>query len=119
MNKSKYFISTEKVEGYCPPNHERTTNYRLAGKGVLDSSNMEIIFAELSKGGEAKIHSHTDSEQAIFVLEGSLEAEVSNEKKVMGPHELVYIPVNTEHRLTVLSEKMRCLVLYSPQLKDW
>jgi len=118
LSKSKYYNHPGEVDGYTPPKHENTTNYRLAGKGVLQANNMEIIMGVLGEGGEAKYHSHAGSEQSIFVLEGSVRVEVGDEVIEVGPDGLIYIPVGVPHRLLV-KEKLRCLVLYSPPLKDW
>ncbi|NLD49770.1 MAG: cupin domain-containing protein [Clostridiaceae bacterium] len=94
-------------------------NWRLAGKGILCAKNMEIIIGEQSKGGESKFHQHSESEQAIFIIEGRAKVEVGDEVKEVGPNSLIYIPVNTKHRTVLLSDRLRCLVMYSPELKDW
>lgn len=116
---SKYFNHPGAVAGYSPPRHRKTTNYRLAGKGVLEAKNMEIILGLLEKGGEAELHAHAESEQAIFILEGVMKAEIGEEIRELGPESLVYIPAGTPHRIVVISDQLRCLVLYSPPLKDW
>jgi quercetin dioxygenase-like cupin family protein len=117
--KRKHVIHPAEAESYSPPRHVNTINYRLAGKGGIITENLEILLGELWKGSEAEYHYHQESEQAIFILEGECKLEFQDGYgEVASKEDLVVIPKKLGHRLLVTSEKLRALVIYSPNLKE-
>jgi quercetin dioxygenase-like cupin family protein len=115
----KYVINVSEAESYSPPRHKGTINYRLSGKSGLGSENFEILMGVLKKGSEAEYHLHKKSEQAIFVIDGSCLLEFSDgTKESAKENDLIYMPTNLAHRLSVVSEDFKALVIYSPRLEE-
>ncbi len=117
--KRKYVIHPTEAETYSPPRHRNTLNYRLAGKGGLDTENVTIVLGELGKDSEAEYHLHENSEQAIFVLEGECALEFQDGvKETARQEDLVILPRGLGHRVVPTTETCRLLVIYSPKLGD-
>jgi quercetin dioxygenase-like cupin family protein len=119
MKRRQYIINPSEAETYVPPLHKQTLNYRLAGKGGLQTENLEIVLGLLKKGSEAEYHLHRNSEQALFVLEGECDLETRDgfvEKAYVG--DLMILPKGLGHRILVTSEVFRALVIYSPKLNE-
>ena len=111
-------IATEdKMKPYSPPKHKLTVNRRLIGGDGVPSERVELILGELSPGGEAERHSHTGSEQILYVLDGRCRVEALGQERVLEPGTAVRFPEGLEHRIVVLDEKtLRCIVIYSPPI---
>lgn len=117
--KRKYVINVAEAEAYSPPRHKGTVNYRLSGKKGLATRNFEVLMGELKKGSEAQYHVHKKSEQTIFVIEGSCDLVFSDgTKETATKDDLIYMPENIAHKLSVTSDDFRALVIYSPMLQD-
>lgn len=120
MNRTrKYIINKSEAESYSPPRHIGTINYRMSGKGGLPSQNLEVLIGELKKGSEAQYHYHKKSEQMIFVLQGECEVKFQDgTREKASVDDLIHFPVNMGHRIVVLSDEFKALVIYSPHLTD-
>ena len=60
-------------------------------------------------------HRHTFHSEVFFVISGSMEWTVGGETQILGPGDLVYIPPNTLHALSVLGqEDVHALMIFEP-----
>jgi quercetin dioxygenase-like cupin family protein len=85
----------------------------------LGSDRVEVVLGEIEYGGQADPHSHSDIEQAFFVLQGKAEVEIEGEKKVVGPDDFIFLPPGTIHRVTPLKgPPLRLFILYAPPLSS-
>ena len=117
MGLDELIATADKMKRYSPPRHKLTVNRRLIGGDGVPSERVELILGELSPGGEAERHSHTESEQILYVLDGRCRVEALGQERVLGPGTAVRFPEGLEHRIVVLDEKtLRCIVIYSPPI---
>lgn len=105
------------IEIYSPPDHTGTLNRRLVGGDAIPSKKLEVILGELSPGGEAEWHSHPDSEQVFYILEGRCNVQALEEECILETGMAIRFPEGLAHRIVVLGEKkLRCIVIYSPPI---
>ena len=69
---------------------------------------------EIKAGQRNFLHSHPNSEELLYVLSGSCEHIVGDQKVVLHPGDLVRIPRNTDHQAIVLGDgPLRAVISYS------
>src|SRR5512133_1167682 len=79
----------------------------------MTGENLQMLLIRL-KPGEKTDHSHPQ-EQMGYILSGTVELTIADEKKVCGPGEGYYIPGNVQHGLVVLSEEdLEYIEAFSP-----
>lgn len=111
----RYLIREKDVEGYSPANHHGTVNRRLVSQANVGAQHMEVLLGTLDKGGGALPHAHPGMEQACYLLEGSAEVEVEDERFAMQPGDTCFFPADSMHVFRVTSDTpVRLLVIYSP-----
>ena len=70
--------------------------YSTAHGPVVEGERIQIGLIRMPKGTGARPHSHPN-EQWIYVMQGTLEAEVDGVKSLVSAGSLVYIPANAVH----------------------
>ncbi len=58
---------------------------------------LTVIEIMLAPGKGHNFHKHLKQEQVSYVLDGTIEFWVNHNKRVLGPGDSVFIPVNTVH----------------------
>ena len=113
----KYVTHIDDLPFYTPPGHSKTRNRRLLGPGSSGSNRIEVVLGEIEYGGQADPHTHSESEQAFFVLEGRAHLEIEGESQTVGPGDFIYLPPGILHRVeTMEGPPLRLLILYTPPL---
>jgi len=74
---------------------------------------MEVILGEMEPNGGAEMHSHSDFEQASFILEGKLMIRTPDMEVEVNPGDTLFIPKNVSHAINCL-EKSKFILIYSP-----
>ncbi len=110
----KYLVRPADVQPYSPANHSGTRNYRLIGPETVGARQVEVILGEIEAGKGAHPHLHTGIEQVCYLLDGSAQVEVGDEKFEMQAGESCFFPAGLTHVFTVTSARARVLVIYSP-----
>ena len=110
----KYLVRQTDVKPYSPANHTGTANFRLIGPETVGAARIEMILGEIQSGKGALPHLHTGIEQVCYLLEGTAQVEVGDEKFEMSPGEACFFPAGMMHVFTVTSERVKVLVVYSP-----
>ena len=65
-------------------------------------------------GGQVPWHAH-EQEEVYFVLEGTTEMCLADERRTLSVHQAVYIPPGVHHQITNLaSEPARMIYCYAP-----
>jgi mannose-6-phosphate isomerase-like protein (cupin superfamily) len=64
------------------------------------------------------MHSHTVSDEAYLVLEGDITLVIEDERVVVGPGEICFVPAGTFHALTHVTTPYRGFVIRGPALDD-
>lgn len=95
----KYFFDLATV------NHiEAGPEYSTANGSLVTGDRIICGLMNMPKGTGARPHSHPN-EQWIYVIEGTLDAEVGGVKSVLVPGSLAYIPANTVHQVVARTDK--------------
>ena len=64
-------------------------------------------------------HKHPDQEEIIFVVAGTLEQWVENEKRTLGPGDAAFIPKGVVHgSFNAGGEDLRMIVVFSPSVGE-
>lgn len=89
-----HFISSAQVQhGDMPWCHvEWMSNPDLVG-----ARDILLVRATFPAGNAHKFHTHPGREEIIYVLEGTAEQWVGEEKKLLQPGDMAHIPKNTPH----------------------
>lgn len=81
------------------------------------AKNLIVIEVTLSPGGGHNFHIHPEQEEAIYVLEGTVEQWLKQERKELQRGDCVFIPKNTVHAsFNVTGEKARVLAILGPSV---
>jgi len=67
-----YIVHSYELPIYVPPAHSHTKNRRLLGPGFFGSGRVEVVLGEIEYGGQADPHSHSEVEQAFFVIQENI-----------------------------------------------
>jgi unsaturated pyranuronate lyase len=79
----------------------------------LVGQNILLSFVRFEPHTEAPLHAH-EEEQALIVLEGTLEVEVGGEVVRLGAGQVAHIPAWVPHAARSLDEPVRELDVFSP-----
>jgi quercetin dioxygenase-like cupin family protein len=119
MKLSDCVVRVDRLEPYSPDLHAGTVNRRIIGQETVGAKNMEIVLGELDPSGVAEPHSHSGTEQVIYLLKGRIEVEMRGEKMQLEPGDTVYFPPGETHRVVVLGDRpAKLLVTYSPPIQS-
>ena len=95
----RYFFDLASV------NHvEAGPAYSTANGSLVSGERIMVGLMQMPKGTGARPHSHPN-EQWIYVLEGTVDAEVEGVRSKAGPGTLVYVPANAVHRVVATPER--------------
>jgi len=63
-------------------------------------------------------HSHPHEQMGI-VITGQIEFIIADEKKVLGPHEVYFIPSDVEHEARTFDHPVRVMDVFSPVREEY
>jgi quercetin dioxygenase-like cupin family protein len=112
--RSPYVIRPGDVEPYSPANHTGTKNYRLIGPMANGAKYMEIALGDIERAQGSPPHAHPDLEQAVYILEGEAIAGIDGVDHHVRAGDMMFFPAMVFHSITVLTERIKLLVIYSP-----
>ncbi len=78
--------------------------YSTAHGPVVEGERIQVGLMRMPRGTGGRPHSHPN-EQWVYVIEGTLEAEVEGVKAMVGPGSLLYIPANAVHWALATAER--------------
>jgi oxalate decarboxylase/phosphoglucose isomerase-like protein (cupin superfamily) len=80
-----------------------------------DAERFSAGVVQLEPGKGHELHTHPDSEEILFVINGRGEQTVAGETRDIGPGEMVYVPAGVEHgTINTTWETLQLLAVYSP-----
>ena len=103
-----------KIEGRTYPAGRKTQNL-VGGASPIKANGFCMGYVTLDPGGgQVPWHGH-DQEEVYFIVRGTAEACVGEERRIVTTGQALYVPPRTFHQLTnVGSEPMIMLYAYSP-----
>jgi mannose-6-phosphate isomerase-like protein (cupin superfamily) len=116
--KAIQIIEPDQSESHRPDRHLTTKNRRL-----LRTKNLEIILGWTGKGDVVERHTHSLSDQIIFVIQGAGIVEIGSEVIDVKRGTLALIPKGVSHGgktpISRTDEPLKSLVIYSPPLTSF
>ncbi|MFQ5878998.1 MAG: cupin domain-containing protein [Dehalococcoidia bacterium] len=76
-----------------------TVATRTVVKGEMGAASLTVTEVMLEPGGQIPLHIHPSHEEAIIVLEGTLEATVGDEVRTVGAGTTVLAPQAVRHKI--------------------
>lgn len=106
-----HFSLRAKGETYQPENE--VSEVKLS---AVQTDGRYSFLDEIWKPGMAvPPHFHAEHTEVFYIVSGQVEWTVGGETQVLGPGDLVYIPADTVHSVTVVGDKdVQSLMLYNP-----
>lgn len=111
LSKPVGFVISEKAASLEKPSEEEIRAngvHGLTATGIIDpESNSEtavIALVQYEPGGYHAVHSHSQKEQAVVVLEGRALWEVGEVEKEVGPGDIIFCPRFVKHGYRVLGD---------------
>ena len=89
-------LQKESAPRYQRP--EGITSFLLASPRTCESQHLTTTLVEVKKGGKQRIHSHAP-EQVYFILAGSGEMTVGEDKRHVRTGDCVFVPSGRPHGL--------------------
>jgi quercetin dioxygenase-like cupin family protein len=65
--------------------------------GMVEATNLMFVRAQLPSGQAHKFHFHPKMEEILYILSGSAEQWVEEEKRILKPGDSLYLPVGIVH----------------------
>ena len=98
-NENKYFYNWENMDV-----EQVGGDYSTSRGPVVRGEMIQVSLVTKPKGTGANPHSHPN-EQFNYVIKGTLRATVDDQKALIGPGEIVYIPANVVHATVATQEE--------------
>ena len=74
---------------------------------------LTVVDAEIDPGADLALHIHPHYEEAMLVVEGSIEAVLEDETRILGPGDLLLAPAGVKHTIANRSDgPARVLAIY-------
>jgi len=104
-------ISVEEVNG--------RDHYWHFVKGPNSEADTYMVKVVMKKGGSHNFHRHPEMNEILYILKGTAEQWVEEEKQILGPGDSVYIDPNIVHAtFNVGEEDLEFLAILAPG-KGW
>lgn len=107
-------VDLNKMKGRCFP-ARRTTKNIVGGISELQAENFSLGFVILEpEGGQVPWHNH-EQEEVYFILEGTGEMCIGDERKEVSTGQAVFIPPNEFHQLSNIGkDPLKMIYCYGP-----
>ncbi|MBI1924765.1 cupin domain-containing protein [Candidatus Poribacteria bacterium] len=87
----------------------------LSRPTTTEAEQLVVIEVNLSPGYGHNFHKHPEQEEVIYVIEGSIEQWLRQEKRMLQPGDSVFIPADTVHAsFNVSSRPAKVLAILGP-----
>lgn len=114
-----FVINPDTVDEFEAPGPFRRFMRLLIDGETFPGTPFTIALSRYPSGAGCPLHSHRDSTEVYFVLEGELMTTVGGEEYQVKKGELIYIPPSAEHRVENRgTETCRFMAINSPLSED-
>ncbi len=104
-----------KVDGRDRNQLDWGTTANISGPDTNEAKDIVTIEVELLPGKGHDFHKHPQQEEVIYVLEGSVEQWVNQEKRILGPGDAAFIPADMVHAsFNIGNSTARVLAILGP-----
>lgn len=70
-----------------------------------ETETIALGYVSIGQGTSTQTGFHDDEEEIYVVLKGRATLTIGEEKKEVGPGDIAYVPRNTKHQMTCISEE--------------
>ena len=77
-----------------------------------------LVAVEFKKGAVGSLHKHPHK-QISYIVKGSFEVEINNEKKIMKAGDVFLVMPNLEHGVVALEEDSMLVDVFTPYREDF
>src|SRR4051812_6350414 len=112
IGMQNHFVTAENVQhGDFPWCHVEW----MSNPAIVGAKDILMVRATFLPGNAHRFHVHPDREEIIYLLEGSAEQWVGDEKRRLAAGEMAHIPKNTPHATYNRGEStLKFLAILSP-----
>jgi quercetin dioxygenase-like cupin family protein len=103
-----------KSETVNPKILDEKTSRKILGNG----GSLMMVEVSFKKGGVGEPHSHTDHEQVSYIVKGSFEVTVGEDKQIMKVGDSFYAGKNVVHGVAALEDSI-ILDVFTPIREDF
>lgn len=87
---------------------------RYVATAEQTNGHLAVIEQLTSPAGDTPTHVHANEDEAVYVMEGRIEARIGDDKVSAGPGEFVFLPRGTAHSLHAQTPEVLGLVFVTP-----
>ncbi len=87
----------------------------ISRPAATGAEQLVVTSVDILPGKGHNFHTHPDQEEVLYVVDGTCEQWLEEEKRVLGPGDAIFIPKNTVHASFNNTDKnLRALAILSP-----
>ena len=87
----------------------------ISRPGDTGAEQLVVTSVDILPGQGHNFHLHPDQEEVIYVIEGTCEQWLEEEKRLLGPGDAIFIPKNTVHAsFNATDGNLKALAILSP-----
>ena len=91
----------------------------LSRPQTTDAKDLVVIEVSLSPGGGHDFHKHPEQEEVIYVIDGTVEQWLRDEKRMLSSGDSIFIPADTVHAsFNTSSASAKLLAILGPCVGD-
>ncbi len=91
-----------------------STIRELLGLPTAPVRNQSLAEATLEPGQATERHYHGETEEIYYLVEGSGEMEIDDERRTVSPGDAILIPPGARHQIRAAAERLRFLCCCAP-----
>jgi quercetin dioxygenase-like cupin family protein len=111
LSSRRFVTASEKVDFISP----WTLEEWLCRNDVVQNEQLLIVRANMEPGRDHPFHAHPTREECIYILSGRAEQWVGDQKRILGPGEMAFIPMGEVHgTYNPFNERLVFLAILSP-----
>ena len=115
ISNRRFVTAAEKVDYQSP----WTLEEWLCRSDIVNNEHLMMVRANMEPGRSHPFHSHPTREEMIYIISGKAEQWVGQQKKILGPGDMAFIPMGEIHGTWNVGDEMLVfLAILSPAKAD-
>jgi len=115
ISDRRFVTAAEKVDYQSP----WTLEEWLCRSDIVNNQHLMMVRANMEPGRSHPFHSHPTREEMIYIISGKAEQWVGQQKKILGPGDMAFIPMGEIHGTWNVGDEMLVfLAILSPAQAD-
>lgn len=93
---------------------QKATENEFFRQVLATSEHTQVVIMSIPAGGEIGEEVHSENDQVLYLVEGSGEVILSDQKSDFATGDLVLVPAGTKHNFIAKDTGMKIITAYSP-----